>query len=98
MLINHRLDILSDPPADVKVEGIASLLSPWKLAASAIAMQYLLKQLGESLSRETTREKSEAQLDRFAGRFFCHSISSDEAEFVAEMTRSTGTVVAGKVG
>lgn len=74
-----------------------SLLSPWKIAASAISLEFVLKQLGEGLLREARREHSHAQLDKFTARLLHHTMSAEQADFVAEMARNISLGVADKV-
>ncbi|KAJ7209594.1 hypothetical protein GGX14DRAFT_630911, partial [Mycena pura] len=72
------------------------LLSPWKLAATSIQLQFLLRQMGRALSREGTHAAAQVSLDKLILMIFHHSMSSEEAYFVAQLARGTEGVVAGK--
>ncbi|KAF8170267.1 hypothetical protein K438DRAFT_1982787 [Mycena galopus ATCC 62051] len=93
--------ILSDPSDDDAVElsswpDVTSLLSPWKLAATSIHLQFILRQMGRALSCEGTHAAAQASLDKLILMIFHHSMTSEEAYFVAQMARGTEGVVAGK--
>ncbi|KAJ7128929.1 hypothetical protein C8R43DRAFT_1026393 [Mycena crocata] len=93
--------LLSDPSDDDDVElsswpDVTSLLSPWKLAATSIQLQFILRQMGRALSCEGTHAAAQANLDKLILMIFHHSMTSEEAYFVAQMARGTEGVVAGK--
>ncbi|KAI0958249.1 hypothetical protein AcV7_004122 [Taiwanofungus camphoratus] len=77
-------------------EAVSSLLSPWKLAATSIEIRLTLKQLGEGLSRDSTRDAANATLDKVTAFVFHHCKTPEEADFVAEMTTEVSRDVAGK--
>ncbi|KAJ7690646.1 hypothetical protein B0H17DRAFT_1064288 [Mycena rosella] len=84
--------LLSDSSDDDAVElsswpDVTSLLSPWKLAATSIHLQFILRQMGGH---------SPASLDKLILMIFHHSMTSEEAYFVAQMARGTEGAVAGK--
>ncbi|TDL22582.1 hypothetical protein BD410DRAFT_821184 [Rickenella mellea] len=74
----------------------ASFLSTWNLAASTITIQFELKQMGEGLVHESTRQKSDADLNKYTEELFHHNMTADEVDFLADMARGIGTAVAGK--
>jgi mediator of RNA polymerase II transcription subunit 12 len=76
---------------------MSSILSPWKLAATAIHLQFMLRQMGREISQESTHDTASDSLDRLTLILFHHSISSEEAYFVAEMARGVESSVASKV-
>ncbi|KAJ6602183.1 hypothetical protein B0H10DRAFT_2167359 [Mycena sp. CBHHK59/15] len=93
--------LLSDASDDDDVElsswpDVTSLLSPWKLAATSIELQFILRQMGLALSREVTHAAAQANLDKLILMIFHHSMTSEEAYFVAQMARGTEGAVAGK--
>ncbi|KAJ6558511.1 hypothetical protein DFH09DRAFT_1486615, partial [Mycena vulgaris] len=93
--------LLSDPSDDDAVElsswpDVTCLLSPWKLAATSIQLQFILRQMGRALSCEGTHAAAQASLDNLIIMIFHHSMTSEEAYFVAQMARGTEGVVAGK--
>ncbi|KAK7057438.1 Med12 domain-containing protein [Favolaschia claudopus] len=93
--------ILSDPSDDDAVElsswpDVTSLLSPWKLAATSIHLQFILRQIGRALSCEGSHAAAQASLDKLILMIFHHSMTSEQAYFVAQMARGTEGVVAGK--
>ncbi|KAJ7078858.1 hypothetical protein B0H15DRAFT_526897 [Mycena belliarum] len=75
---------------------VTSLLSPWKLAATSIQLQFILRQMGRALSCEGTHAAAQASLDKLILMIFHHSMTSEEAYFVAQMARGTEGPVAGK--
>ncbi|OBZ68162.1 Mediator of RNA polymerase II transcription subunit 12 [Grifola frondosa] len=88
---------LIDGPVDAtEWRAVSSLLSPWKLAATAIEIRLTLKQLGEGLCRDATRSSSCASLDKLTTAVFYHCKTPEEADFVAEMMTDVSRAVAGK--
>ncbi|KAJ7039194.1 hypothetical protein C8F04DRAFT_1087468 [Mycena alexandri] len=95
--------LLSDPSDDddhaVELSSwpdVTCLLSPWKLAATSIQLQFILRQMGRALSCEGTHAAAQASLDKLILMIFHHSMTSEEAYFVAQMARGTEGIVAGK--
>ncbi|KAJ7497070.1 hypothetical protein FB451DRAFT_214151 [Mycena latifolia] len=93
--------LLSDSSDDDAVElsswpDVTSLLSPWKLAATSIQLQFILRQMGRALSCEGTHAAAQASLDKLILMIFHHSMTSEEAYFVAQMARGTEGAVAAK--
>ncbi|KAJ7647576.1 hypothetical protein FB45DRAFT_893821 [Roridomyces roridus] len=94
--------LLSDPLDDDCVElsswpDVTSPLSPWKLAATSIQLQFILRQMGRALSSEGKHAAAaEASLDKLILMIFHHSMTSEEAYFVAQMARGTEGAVAAK--
>jgi mediator of RNA polymerase II transcription subunit 12 len=54
--------------------------------------------MGRALSCEGTHAAAQASLDKLILMIFHHSMTSEEAYFVAQMARGTEGAVAGKVG
>lgn len=77
--------------------AVSCLLTPWKLAATAIEMRLSLKQLAEGLLRDATRHAANASLDRLGNFVFHQCKSAEEVDFVAEMMTEVSRDVAGKV-
>ncbi|KAG6829453.1 hypothetical protein H0H92_004513 [Tricholoma furcatifolium] len=75
---------------------MTSLLSPWKIAATMVQMQLILKEMGQELLHDTANLSAHTNLDRLILMLFNHSISSEEAFYVGEMARGVDTLVAGK--
>ncbi|KAH9945672.1 hypothetical protein B0H21DRAFT_744154 [Amylocystis lapponica] len=92
--------MLHDPgqgaTSDNGFQVVSSLLSPWKLAATAIEIRLTLKQLGEGLSRETTRATADATLDKVAAFVFQSCRPAEVTDFVAEMMTEVSRDVASK--
>ncbi|KAF6760086.1 hypothetical protein DFP72DRAFT_1031563 [Ephemerocybe angulata] len=91
--------ILWDSPDDVENDDwpeVSSLLSPWKLAATTIQMQFQIKQVGRALSQENTHEIASNNLDKLTVMLFHHTKTSEEAYYVGEMTRGADPTVAMK--
>lgn len=75
----------------------SALLSPWKLAATAIEVQFTLKQMGERLALGTPHIQGNTKVDRLIAKLLRHHMSSEQADFVAEMARGVGPTIVGKV-
>lgn len=75
----------------------SSLLSPWKLAATAIEVQFTLKQMGERLALGTPHTHGKTKVDRLIAQFLHHHMSTEEADFVADMARGVGPTIVSKV-
>ncbi|KAI0045300.1 hypothetical protein FA95DRAFT_1495630 [Auriscalpium vulgare] len=74
----------------------SALLSPWKLAATAIEVQFSLKQMGERLALGTPHTHGNTKVDKLIAKFMHHHMSTEEADFVAEMARGVGPTIACK--
>ncbi|KAF5386158.1 hypothetical protein D9615_002361 [Tricholomella constricta] len=81
---------LSDWPA------VTCLLSPWKIAATMVQMQLVLKQMGQELVHDPTNLAAHADLDELILMLFHHSMTSEEAFYVGDMARGVDNIVAGK--
>ncbi|KAG6920074.1 hypothetical protein DXG01_010142 [Tephrocybe rancida] len=75
---------------------VTSLLSPWKIAATMVQMQLILKEMGQELLRDPTNSSAHANLDRLILMLFNHSMTSEEAFYVGEMAKGVDSIVAGK--
>lgn len=82
---------LSDWPA------VTCLLSPWKIAATMVQLQLILKQMGQGLLHDSNNQTTNANLDKLILMLFHHSMTSEEAFYVGEMVRGVDNTVAGKV-
>ena len=58
-------------------------------------MQFSLKQMGERLAFGTPNRNT--KVDRLIAKFMHHHMSTEEADFVAEMARGVGPTIACKV-
>ncbi|KAF9231909.1 hypothetical protein BU15DRAFT_55624 [Melanogaster broomeanus] len=76
--------------------GISSVLSPWRLAATAVQLQFGLRQLGRAMAHNSTKHAASASLDKMTSMLFHHSMASDEAYFIAEMAKEIDGPVAEK--
>jgi len=76
---------------------ISSELSPWRLAATAVQLQFGLRQLGRAMAHDSTRQAASMSLDKMMSMLFHHSMASDEAYFIAEMAKGIDGSVAEKV-
>ncbi|KAF8995454.1 hypothetical protein BDQ17DRAFT_1430355 [Cyathus striatus] len=91
--------ILYDSAEEVELYDwpeVTCLLSPWKIVATTIQMQFMMKQLGRALVQDNTRETASASLDKLTLMLFHHTKTSEEACYVGEMARGADTAVAGK--
>lgn len=70
----------------------SSLLSPWKIAATTVHFQFVLRRVGEGQS-----EALGAGLDKLTSILLEHTFSSEEAYFVAQMTKGVGSSISTKV-
>lgn len=98
-LVNALKMILSEPNEDTDVNSflstkISSVLSPCRLAATAVQLQFGLRQLGRALACESTKQGASASLDKMTSLIFHHSMASEEAYFIAEMARGVDGPVA----
>lgn len=73
------------------------LLTPWKIAATTIQMQFQVKQLGRALSHESTSECATKDLNKLVFMLFHHTKTAEEAYYVGEMARGADSNVAAKV-
>ncbi|ESK91038.1 rna polymerase ii mediator complex component [Moniliophthora roreri MCA 2997] len=73
----------------------ASLLSPWKISATAIQLQFVLRQMGRS-NAQRARAANVAALDKLTTMIFHNALSPEEANFVAQMTKGVGSEISGK--
>ncbi|CCM03317.1 uncharacterized protein FIBRA_05445 [Fibroporia radiculosa] len=90
--------MLRDPGLveDTGFVAVSSLLTPWKLAATAIEIRLTLKQLGEGLCRDTTRSAANMTLEKLTTFVFQQCKTPEEADFVAEMMTEVSREIAGK--
>ncbi|KAG9308127.1 hypothetical protein JVU11DRAFT_12480 [Chiua virens] len=77
-------------------DRILSVLSPWRLAATAVQLQFGLRQLGRAMANDSTRQAASASLDKMTSVLFHHSIAYEEACFIAEMVKEIDSAVAEK--
>ncbi|KAF4567767.1 RNA polymerase II mediator complex subunit [Pleurotus pulmonarius] len=64
-----------------------ALLSPWKLAATAIQMKLILRQMGRTTFSESTRQSAKHDLDRLIKAIFHHAVSAEQACVMADMAK-----------
>lgn len=100
-LVNALKVILSDSSEGTDVNAFLtgrspSELSPWRLAATAVQLQFGLRQLGRAMAHDTTKQAASASLDKMTSMLFHHSMASDEAYFIAETARDIDGPVAEK--
>ncbi len=76
---------------------LSTLLSPWKLAATSIELRFTMKQLGEALRRDVTRDRANLYLDKLTLTVFGQGMNSEEADFMAEIMKSISPEVTNKV-
>lgn len=74
-----------------------TLLSPWKLSATAAVTSFALQQMGQRLENNTTHDQARCELSKLAGRLMHSAITSQEADFVSEMAKGVSVEVAGAV-
>ncbi|KAG6334052.1 hypothetical protein ID866_5040 [Astraeus odoratus] len=75
---------------------ISSELSPWRLAGTAVQLQFGLRQLGRAMAHDSTRQAASSSLDKMTSILFHHSMAPDEAYFIAEVARDIDGPVAEK--
>ncbi|KAL5506968.1 SRB8 [Sanghuangporus vaninii] len=71
-----------------------SLLSPWKLSATAAVTSFVLQQIGQRLHNPSTEMQAKAELTKLAGRLMQNATSAQEADFVSEMVKGVSGDVA----
>ncbi|KAG6886295.1 hypothetical protein C0993_006705 [Termitomyces sp. T159_Od127] len=76
--------------------AVTSLLSPWKIAATMVQMQLILREMGQELLRDPTNTSAHTNLDRLILMLFNHSMTSEEAFYVGEMAKGLDNTVTGK--
>jgi hypothetical protein len=92
----HYLDpSISDIPSNW--QNLSLLLSPWRLGATAIVLQFILKHMSRELSQEDSNKAVNSRLDELTLAIFRQPMTSKEAYFVAQMTKDVGNDIAGKV-
>ena len=57
-----------------------------------------MKQLGEAIRRDSTRDRANVYLDKLTSTVFGQGMTSEEADFMAEMMKSVCPEVTDKVG
>ncbi|KAG7090909.1 hypothetical protein E1B28_009986 [Marasmius oreades] len=72
-----------------------SLLSPWKISATAIQLQFVLRQMGRN-NAPKARAANIMALDKLTTMIFRNALSPEEANFVAQMTKGVGSEISGK--
>ncbi|KAF9268799.1 hypothetical protein L218DRAFT_984144 [Marasmius fiardii PR-910] len=72
-----------------------SLLSPWKICATTIQLQFLLRQMSRDNSPKA-RAAGITALDKLTTMIFHNALSPEEANFVAQMTKGVGSEISGK--
>ncbi|EGO25090.1 hypothetical protein SERLADRAFT_368519 [Serpula lacrymans var. lacrymans S7.9] len=87
---------LCEPLVNALNRDMSTVLSPWRLAATAIQMQFALRQLGRALGNELTSNAAGESLDKMTSTLFHHSMTSEEAYFIAEMAKGVDGPVAVK--
>ncbi|KAF8909882.1 hypothetical protein CPB85DRAFT_1435527 [Mucidula mucida] len=96
-----RMIFSEAPEEDIEIYSWpekSSFLSPWMISATTIQLQFFLKQMEHSVSTEShAYETACMTLDKLTAVIFDHSLSSDEASFVTQMTQGVGSAVAGKI-
>ncbi|EFI28176.1 hypothetical protein CC1G_14203 [Coprinopsis cinerea okayama7 len=91
--------ILWDSTEDGDIDDwpeVSSLLSPWKLVATTIQMQFQVKQLGRALGQENTHAFASSNLDKLTLMLFQHTKTAEEAYYVGEMAKGADPTVATK--
>lgn len=64
---------------------------------TAIQLQFTLRQMGRLITQESSSKAASDCIDKLTGDIFHHSMTSEEAYFVAEMARGVDGAVASKV-
>lgn len=64
---------------------------------TTVLLQFTLRQTGRMLAQESSFAVANEALDKLTGNIFHHSMTSEEAFFVAEMARGADGAVACKV-
>lgn len=78
-------------------EESSTLLSPWKLSATAAVTSFVLQQMGQRLEQDSIQDQAKYELSKLAGRLMHKTITPQQADFVSEMTRGVSVEVAGAV-
>ncbi|KAG5638808.1 hypothetical protein H0H81_010037 [Sphagnurus paluster] len=78
-------------------QTVTGLLSPWKIAATMVQMQLILKQMGQELAHDPSNSSAQAELDRLILMLFHQqSMTSEEAFYVGDMARGVDSVITAK--
>lgn len=75
---------------------IGSLLSPWKLSASAAVTSFVLQHIGRRLMNPSTKDQAGRELADLVERLMHENITAEEADFISEMAKGVSTDVAAK--
>ncbi|KAK0461037.1 uncharacterized protein EV420DRAFT_1529889, partial [Desarmillaria tabescens] len=96
-----RMIFSEAPDEDIEISSWpekSSFLSPWMISATTIQLQFFLKQMERSINKESHAYDTACMtLDKLTSVIFDHTLSSDEACFVTQMTQGVGSAVAGKI-
>lgn len=93
-LISALRLIFNDDSCQLRETGF---LSPWKLSSSAAVTSFVLQQIGQRLSQDSTREQAEAELRELAGKVMQSADTAEQADFVSEMVKGATVNVVGEV-
>lgn len=75
----------------------SSILSPWRLSATCALTKFDLRQIAKKMESPATKEQAEQELTQLVERLLHNNISSDEAEFIIEMTKGVSKIISGRV-
>ena len=78
-------------------QNLSNIMSPWKLAATSIELRFTMKQLSEALCSDSARDRAHLYLDKLTSTVFGQGISSEEADFMAEIMKSVCPEITSKV-
>ncbi|KAF8638047.1 hypothetical protein AX16_010679 [Volvariella volvacea WC 439] len=88
--------LLGDASDDIDLTNwpaIHCLLSPWKIAATTLQFQFLLRQMGRAMPQDAAASNG---LDKLTLMIFRHSMTSEQAYHFAQMARGVDAIVATK--
>ncbi|KDQ49550.1 hypothetical protein JAAARDRAFT_42784 [Jaapia argillacea MUCL 33604] len=94
-LVLEDTETASTPPFGGD-KTVSSLISPWKLTATAIELKFTMRQISEGLSNDSTRDTANSTLERLTASVFDRSMTSEETNLVSVLATGVGPLVCGK--
>lgn len=86
-----------DMEADQWLPSTNQFSNPWKLAATSIHLQLVLKELGRALCHPETKDHAIPNLDKVSRELFHRRITSEESHYIAEVARGADNAVTEKL-
>ncbi|TFL04760.1 hypothetical protein BDV98DRAFT_330597 [Pterulicium gracile] len=77
-------------------KDVSSVLSPWKLAATAIKLRFVLGQMESAVATNTPKRAADSNLNDILSLVFNHELTSEQAYFFAELVTGVDLAVGTK--